>query len=253
MTPLTTPAGSYKPINPDKIIEHVSAIVTTSPRDRAPPAYFIPDLDASSPERQQRLSRGGSFIPTRYTSAKTVSAGNRLGKSLLTHPADPTLFGHMVSGHFADETDSLEVTLWSPLTNIIALAEAVKGAALVIPPHSSWVQRAKSTNAGYQGLFLHALAIPARAIADTSADADPLSTLPDDQRQALISAAQAQAKADAEKGILTSPAVQSKLTDLRASLITAIDSTLTPSTTPETPSDQDVFDLDDFDDEAGDA
>lgn len=249
MTPLTTPTGTFKAINPDKILEHVSKITTTSPRDRAPPAYFIPDLDASSPERQQRLSRGGAFIPTRYTSAKTISAGNRLGRSLLTHPTDPSLFGHMVAGHFAGETETFEVTLWSPLPNIIALAEAVKGAALVIPPHTSWVQRAKGTNAGYQGLFLHALAIPARAIADTSTDADPLSTLPSDQRNALITAAQAQAKADAEQGILTSPAGQAALADLRTSLVSAIDGALAPSATTETPSDQDdVFDLDDFED-----
>lgn len=251
MTPISTPNGSYKAINPDKILAHVSKITTTSPRDRAPPRYFIPDLDSSSPERQQRLSRGGSFTPTRYTSAKTISAGQRLGKSLLTHPEDSTLFGHMVSGHFTGESDSLEVTLWSPLPNLLALAEAVKGAVLVIPPHTSWVQRAKGTNAGYAGLFLHALAIPARALSDTSADSDPLSTLPDDQRNALVSAAQAQAKADAEKGVLTSPAGQAALADLRTQLISAIDATLTPSTAPETPSDQDVFDLDDFDDEGG--
>lgn len=254
MTPISTPNGTFKAINPEKIIEHVSALVTTSPRDRAPPRYFTPDLDASSPERQQRLSRGGSFIPTRYTSAKTISAGQRLGHSLLTHPVDPSLCGHMVSGHFADETETFEVTLWSPLPNIIALAEAVKGAALVVPPHTSWVQRAKGTNAGYAGLFLHALAIPARALADTSTDSDPLSTLPDDQRNALITAAQEQAKADAEKDILTSPAVQSTLTDLRTKLIAAIDATLAPTTAPETPSEQDVFDLDAFDDDvAGDA
>lgn len=251
MTPLTTPTGTFKAINPEKIIEHVSALVATSPRDRAPPAYFTPDLDSSSPERQQRLSRGGAFTPTKYTSTKTVSAGNRLGKSLLTHPTDPTLFGHMVSGHFDGETETFEVTLWSPLPNIIALAEAVKGAALVIPPHTSWVQRAKGTNAGYAGLFLHALAIPARALADTSTDSDPLSTLPDDQRNALITAAQAQAQADAEAGILTSPAALATLADLRTSLIAAIDGALAPSTTTETPSDQDVFDLDDFDDEDG--
>ena len=249
MTSLITPTGSYKAIDPSKVLDHVSKITTTSPRDRAPPAYFIPDLDSSSPERQQRLSRGGSFTPTRYTSAKTISAGQRLGKSLLTHPEDSTLFGHMVSGHFTDETEAFEVTLWSPLPNIIALAEAVKGAALVVPPHTSWVQRAKGTNAGYQGLFLHALAIPARAIADTSTDADPLSTLPSDQRQALISAAQAQAQSDAEKGILTSPAGQAALADLRTSLVSAIDGALAPSATTETPSDQDdVFDLDDFED-----
>ena len=251
MTSLITPTGSYKAIDPSKVLDHVSKIVTTSPRDRAPPRYFTPDLESSSPERQQRLSRGGSFTPTRYTSAKTISAGQRLGKSLLTHPTDPTLFGHMVAGHFAGETETFEVTLWSPLPNIIALAEAVKGAALVIPPHSSWVQRAKGTNAGYAGLFLHALAIPARALADASADSDPLATLPDDQRNALISAAQAQAKADAEKGVLTSPAGQAALADLRTSLIAAIDGALTPSTTPETTSDPDVFNLDDFDSEDG--
>ena len=249
MTPISTPNVSYKAINPDKILAHVSKITTTSPRDRAPPRYFIPDLDSSSPERQQRLSRGGAFLPTKYTNAKTVSAGNRLGHSLLTHPADSSVFGHMVEGHFTDESDDFQVTLWSPLPNVIALFEAVKGAALVVPPHTSWVQRAKGTNAGYQGLFLHALAIPARAIADTSTDADPLSTLPSDQRQALISAAQAQAKADAEQGILTSPAGQAALADLRTSLVSAIDGALAPSATTETPSDQDdVFDLDDFED-----
>ena len=249
MTSLTTPTGTFKAIDPSKVLDHVSKIVTTSPRDRAPPRYFTPDLESSSPERQQRLSRGGSFTPTRYTSAKTISAGQRLGKSLLTHPEDSTLFGHMVSGHFTGESDSLEVTLWSPLPNLLALAEAVKGAVLVIPPHTSWVQRAKGANAGYQGLFLHALAIPARALAAASADSDPLSTLPDDQRAAIVKAAQAQAQSDAEQGILTSPAGQAALADLRTSLVSAIDGALAPSATTETPSDQDdVFDLDDFED-----
>ncbi|WP_267626477.1 hypothetical protein [Gordonia sputi] len=252
MTPLTTPTGSYKAINPEKILEHVSAIATTSPRDRAPPAYFTPDLDASRPDRQQRLSRGGSFIATKYLNAKTVSAGNRLGQSLLAHPEDSTLFGHMVAGHFDGETETFDVTLWSPLPNLLALAEAVKGAALVIPPHTSWVQRAKGTSAGYQGLYLHRMAIPARAIADTTTDADPLSTLPDDQRAAITAAAQAQAKADAEQGILATPTALATLADLRTKLITAIDSALIPTTTPETSSDQDVFDLDDFDSEDGD-
>lgn len=253
----TTPTGLYRALdmtNP-KLTDAINAVIHRGKDTRAPPAYAIPDLEESFHKIQSRVALGGAFIPTAYVSPRTNLVQSvpehRFGRSIINHPTDPDLLGHRVIGTFEGESDEIEITLWTSLPNVLAFFAQVKSAKLVITPASSWVQRGKTTAHGYKGLFIHALAVPARALADASTDSDPLSTLPDDQRNAIVTAAQAQAKSDAERGILLSPAGLAALADLRAKLVSAIDSTLTPSTTPETPSEQDVFDLDAFDDEGG--
>lgn len=252
----TTPTGSYRALdmtNP-KLTDAINAVIHRGKDTRAPPAYAIPDLEESFHKIQSRIAQGGAFIPTAYVSPRTNLAQsvpeNRFGRSIVTHPTDPALLGHRLIGSFEGESDEIEVTLWTSLPNVLALFAQVKSAKLVIIPASSWVQRGKTTAHGYKGLFIHRLAVPARSVADASAE-NPLAALSSEQQNQIISAAQAQAQSDAEKGILTSPAVRSTLADLRTKLIAAIDATLTPTTTPETPSDPDVFDLDAFDDEDG--
>lgn len=253
MASLTTPTGTYRELKSEAVSSAIDPVIHVGKRARSPPDYAIPDLEESHATIQLRLAKGGSFIPLSYVSPRTNlvqgSPETRFPRSILTHPDDASLFGHRVTGTFEGESTEIEVTLWVGVQNILALFTQVKGAKLVIVPASSWVQRGRGTTHGYGGLYLHALAVPARHLANLSTDTDVLSELPDDQRKSIIAAAQEQAKADAEKGILSAPAVQSTLADLRASLIAAIDATLTPSTAPETTSDQDVFDLDDFDDE----